>query len=299
MSSKWKLIAEEAARKVYEHQDGQTVLLVAGDEMPDFDEKLGVTIPGKGRMLTKMSKYWFDQTESMVPNAYAATKFGSVDKNSYLELELNSETVTPMLKLDMLPIEAIVRGYIAGDMWASYAEGFKDFCGITLGKHLKNGERLTEPIFTPVAKSSDGELDQNLSFDEMIGWLESRGVMGAADRTKLIREYSIKLYNLAHDRLLKKGIILADARFEFGINPLTGNIMLGSELFTSDSSSFWSLKDYEIGKEQKSLDKQIIRDWVVEHPDERVTKAVLEKAAIVYSRLSDAVVDEKYARTFF
>lgn len=293
---KWNLAREGKVRKIYEHERDPKILLVAGDGVSAFDQNLGVSIPGKGRMLTKISKYWFEKTAIMVPNAYSALRFNPENIRDYELIGLDPETVTPMLNLRMLPVEAIVRGYITGSMWESYKLGQREFCGITLPEGLKNGERLQTPIFTPTTKAPPGEHDQNLSYDEMVKHLESVSLLGAADRAKLVRDYSISLYNYAHNRLLEKGIILADTKFEFGINPLTGNIMLGDELFTPDSSRFWLLKDYTIGENQKSLDKQNIRDFVKEHPGETVPKAVLEKTALMYAKITDVVTDTTGAR---
>lgn len=294
--SKWKLVSEGKVRKIYENPDEQKVLLVAGDGVSAFDQKLGVSIVGKGKMLTRISKYWFDKTAMIAPNAYSAVRYTGEDLREYEMIGVDPDATTPMLKLRMLPIEAIVRGYITGSMWEAYKKGQRDFCGVKLPEGLQNCERLQAPIFTPTTKAPQGEHDRNLSFDEMVEHLEMNDIMGASDRARLVKDYSIALYNHAHHKLLEKGIILADTKFEFGVNPLTGNIVLGDELFTPDSSRFWLLKEYTIGENQKSLDKQIIRDWVKEHPGERVPQAVLEKTAIMYAKLTDVVTDTTGAR---
>lgn len=291
----WNLINEGKVRQIYESEDHLAVALVASDRVSAFDEELGVVIPGKGRMLTEISKYWFEKTNKIVPNAYIALQQLATDFDLPA---VDPNTVTPMLKLNMLPIEAIVRGYITGSIWAAYdgPQKAREFCGLKLPDGMKNSEQFEDPLFTPTTKAPKGEHDQNLSFEEMVKHLEENGIMGARDRAQLIRDYSLSLYNFARNKLVKRGIILADTKFEFGINPITGNLMLGDELFTPDSSRFWLLKDYTIGQNQKSMDKQIIRDWVRQHPSERVTQAVLEKTSIVYSKITDALIEREGAR---
>lgn len=296
---KWKLVNEGKVRRVYEDDEGMRVLLVAGDGVSAFNQELGVEISSKGKMLTQISKYWFDQTEMMTPNAYSALK---VDPEPIVlppELRDEADAVTPMLKLNMLPIEAIVRGYITGSLWEAYSkDGVRDFCGLRMPNGLRNCDKLPAPIFTPTTKAPKGEHDRNLSFSEMIDYLEEHGIMGAEHRAKLVRDYSLRLYTFAFNKLIERGIMLADTKFEFGINPLSGNIMLADEIFTPDSSRFWILKDYIVDQSQKSLDKQVIRDWVKDHPGERVPKAILEKTALLYSRITDVMVEAEGARKF-
>ncbi|MBR3324218.1 phosphoribosylaminoimidazolesuccinocarboxamide synthase [Candidatus Saccharibacteria bacterium] len=287
----WKLLSEGKVRDVYTDEEEMLVLLVATNRVPAFDEKLGVSIVGKGRMLTKISKHWFRATEMLVPNAYSGLK--QLNIKTDLPSGVGKDVATKMLKLEMLPVEAIVRGYLTDDIWTAYKKGSREICGIKLPKGMQNSEEFDEPIFTPTTKASKGERDKNLTFDEMVEYFESYDIVAAYDRAQLVKEYSLKLYKYASAMLLKKGIILADTKFEFGINPLTGNIMLADEIFTPDSSHFWSLSEYTVGENQKSLDKQIIRDWMKRHPGERIPREILESTAMVYSRITDILTSTR------
>ena len=288
----WKLVSEGKVRKVYENSTGSRVLLVASDGVSAFDQKLGVNIPGKGEMLTTISKHWFEKTMNLVPNAYCAVRaeFGVLAPEDVVTIGADLDTVTPMMKLDMLPIEAIVRGYITGSAWSAYEKGERQICGERLPEGLRNSARLAYPIFTPTTKAPAGEHDENLDFDQLVGHLAHHGVHNPYSRAEKVRELSLKLYNFASAELLSKGIILADTKFEFGINPSTGSILLADELFTPDSSRFWSAAEYRPGRVQKSLDKQIIRDWVKAHPGEVVSDEVLRDAAGVYKRITDIML---------
>ena len=288
----WKLVSEGKVRKIYENLGGTRILLVATDAVSAFDQSLGVLIEGKGRMLTEISKYWFDLTNTIVPNAYMAAKLDFDSDYSY-ETVMDGKTVTQMVKLDMLPIEAIVRGYITGSMWKAYSEGEREFCGNRLCDGYEESERLVDqyganaPIFTPTTKAPKGEHDQNLTFDEMVEHLGKNGVADPHGVAEWVRDYSFRLYNFAHDRLERRGIILADTKFEFGIDPNgVGNVILGDELLTPDSSRFWPLDDYEKGRPQKSLDKQVIRDYIKAHPGEEIPPRVLDEAKAVYAKIT-------------
>lgn len=287
----WNLFYEGKVRRVYVDNEGMLILLVASDQVSAFDQELGVSIPRKGRMLTKVSKHWFRATETLVPNAYSGLKqlAGMPDEDS-LPDGVDLKASTKMLKLRMIPVEAVVRGYLTGSAWEIYKKGSREICGIKLPKGMVNSEEFDEPIFTPTTKASKGEHDKNLSFDEMVEHLEASDIMGAYDRAQLIREYSMKLYKYVHSRLLKKGIILADAKFEFGINPLTGNIMLADEIFTPDCSRFWSLSEYMVGEDQKSLDTQIVRDWVKNNQGKKVPQDILESAAVAYNKITEILI---------
>lgn len=288
----WKLVNEGKVRKVYENHIGSRVLLVASDGVSAFDQKLGVEIPGKGKMLTAMSKHWFDRTLNIVPNAYCAVKseFGKLALEDAVALDADIDIVTPMMKLDMLPIEAIVRGYITGSAWEKYEKGERQICGERLPDGLRNSARLANPIFTPTTKAPQGEHDQDLNFDQLVGHLSKYGVLNPYGRAEIVKEYSLKLFRYASSELAKKGIILADTKFEFGINPATGSILLADELLTPDSSRFWSANEYRVGRPQKSLDKQIIRNWVKAHPDEQVPSEILEDTALVYNNIMEIIL---------
>lgn len=290
----WKLISEGKVRKVYENHIGSRVLLVASDGVSAFDQKLGVEIPGKGEMLTKISKYWFDKTAHIVPNAYCAVKgeFNALSFEDVATLGADLDVITPMMKLDMLPIEAIVRGYITGSAWSAYEKGERQICGERLPEGLRDSMRLAYPIFTPTTKAPVGEHDENLNFDQLVGHLSHHNVLNPYSRAEKIKEISLKLFSFASAELARKGIILADTKFEFGINPNTGSILLADELLTPDSSRFWSANDYRPGRPQKSLDKQIIRDWVKKNPGKQVSGEVLRDAAGVYRKITDIITKD-------
>lgn len=292
----WKLVSEGKVRRVYEDTESSRVLLIAGDGVSAFDSDLGVSIPGKGAMLTKISKYWFERTTTIAPNAYSAVRseFNALPLEEMVALDVDSmETVTPMMKLNMLPIEAIVRGYIAGSAWNVYKSSLRrEICGIRLPEGLRNSSRLLNPIFTPTTKAPKGQHDENLTFEEMIRHLAAHGVNNPVAKAEQVREYSLRLFNFASTQLMAKGIILADTKFEFGINPVTGSVLLADEIFTPDSSRFWPADSYAAGRNQKSLDKQIIRDWVKAHPGEKVPDEVLNDAAAVYRKITKIITTD-------
>lgn len=283
----WNLVSEGKIRQIYTDNEGMLVLLVAGDRAIVFDQELGVSISGKGKMMTKISKHWFRATEMLVPNAYSGLK--QLEEMPAIELPegIDADASIKMLKLKMIPVEAIVRGYLTGSAWSAYKEGYRELCGNKLPKGMVNSEEFDEPIFTPTTKAPKGEHNVNLTFDDMVEYLEKNDIMGAYDRAQLIREYSLKLYKYAHAKLYKKGIILADTRFEFGINPLTGNIMLADEIFTPDSSRFWSKSEYKVGEDQRSMDTQIIRDWIKRHPGQKISQEILEDTTAVYNKITE------------
>ena len=291
----WKLVSEGKVRRVYEDTEASRILLVAGNAVSAFDSNLGVSIPGKGAMLTKISKYWFERTVAIVPNAYSAVK-SEFDELPLDEMEMlgvdDVDNVTPMMKLDMLPIEAIVRGYIAGSAWNAYKDGQREICGIRLQEDLINSSRLMKPIFTPTTKAPKGQHDENLTFDEMVEHFAACGLDDPKVKAGQVKDYSLRLFKFASSQLLAKGIILADTKFEFGINPVTGNVVLADEILTPDSSRFWPIDTYEAGKDQKSLDKQMIRDWVKAHPGEKVTDEVLNDAALIYQEITEIITKD-------
>lgn len=285
--SRWKLVTRGKVREVYENINGTRVLLVASNAVPGLGAKSTTEIPDRGKMLTKVSKDWFRQTNAIAPNAYLPV---SLDPDPNVKPTFG-EAAMEMLKLEMLPIRVVVRGYLAGSMWEAYdsPEKVREFCGLKMPNGLKNSVKLGSPIFTPTTKNRKESREVELSFEEMVEHLEKQGVTSAFDRAMVVREHALKLYEFAYAKMLKKGIILADTKFEFGIDPASGNVMLGDELFTPDSSRFWVAKDYEPGRDQKALGVQIVKDWVRKHPGRKVPEDVLKEAETTFIQICETI----------
>lgn len=231
---------------------GDSMLLIATDRISAFDVVLPNGIPGKGRVLTQISIYWFRQLEDIVKNHLIATDvndFPDILRKYREMLEGRSMLVK---KARPMPVECIVRGYLSGSGWKEYKEK-NTVCGIRLRKGLVESERLEEPVFTPSTKAEEGH-DINISFDEMAGTIG----METAGR---LRDLSLRIYKTAREMALNKGIIVADTKFEFGL--YNGEPILIDEVLTPDSSRFWSVKDYSPGRAQDSFDKQIVRDYLL------------------------------------
>jgi phosphoribosylaminoimidazole-succinocarboxamide synthase len=245
-----QLYARGKVRDLYEV--GDLLLLVATDRISAFDYVLGSGIPGKGRVLTQLSLFWFDLLRDVVPNhlVTANVKEFPASLRPYAEeLEGRSMLVN---RARMFPAECVVRGYLSGSGWKDYLRTGK-VCGIPLPSGLRESERLPEPIFTPATKSMSGEHDENISFDEMAARV-------GGDHAEELRRLSFAIYNKAAAHALERGLILADTKFEFG---LTGKgIVLADEVLTPDSSRYWPSEGYQPGAAQPSFDKQFVRDYL-------------------------------------
>ena len=271
----FKPIKERKVREIYDN--GDSLILVATDRISAFDVILKNKIVHKGAILTQMSKFWFDFTKDVVPNHMISMDVK--DMPEFFQKEQFDGNSMMCRKLEMLPIECIVRGYITGSGWASYQEN-GTVCGIKLPEGLKESEKLPEPIYTPSTKAEIGLHDENISFEKSIEVLEKLYPEKGRMYAEKIRDVTIALYKKCAEYALSKGIIIADTKFEFGLNE-QGEIVLGDEMLTPDSSRFWPLKGYEAGKGQPSFDKQYVRDWLKANPDsdyllpeEVVTKTV-------------------------
>jgi phosphoribosylaminoimidazole-succinocarboxamide synthase len=268
-------IKEGKVREVYDN--GDSLIIVATDRISAFDVILKNKIAKKGAILTQMSKFWFDFTKDVVPNHML-----SVDVKDMPEFFQNDRFDGNSMmcrKLEMLPIECIVRGFITGSGWASYQKD-GTVCGIRLPEGLKESEKLPEPIYTPSTKAELGLHDENISFEKSIEVLEAKFPGHGAEYAAKIKDATLALYKKCADYAYSKGIIIADTKFEFGLDE-NGNVVLGDEMLTPDSSRFWPLEGYEAGKGQPSFDKQFVRDWLKANPDsdyllpeEVVTKTV-------------------------
>ena len=256
MSTDFKPVKEGKVREIYDI--GDSLILVATDRISCFDVILNNTVTKKGTVLTQMSRFWFDMTEDILPNHMI-----SVDVNDMPEFFRKPEfTGNSMMvkKLNMLPVECIVRGYITGSGWASYQKD-GTVCGIKLPEGLKESDRLPEAIYTPSTKAEIGDHDENISYDQSVKYLEERFPGKGEEYASKLRDYTLALYKKCADYALTKGIIIADTKFEFGLDE-DGNIVVGDEMLTPDSSRFWPAEGYEAGHSQPSFDKQFARDWL-------------------------------------
>ena len=256
-----KPIKEGKVREVYDN--GDSIIMVATDRISAFDVILKNKIVNKGAVLTQMSKFWFELTKDIVPNHMLST-----DVKDMPEFFQNDEYKGKSMmckKLTMLPIECIVRGYITGSGWASYKEN-GTVCGIKLPEGLKESDKLPEPIYTPSTKAEIGDHDENISFERSIEVLEKEFPGHGLEYATALRDNTIALYKKCADYALTKGIIIADTKFEFGLDE-DGNIVLADEMLTPDSSRFWPLEGYEAGHGQPSFDKQFVRDWLKANPE--------------------------------
>ncbi len=254
-------IKEGKVREVYDN--GDSLIMVATDRISAFDHILKNKVENKGAILTQMSRFWFDFTKDDVPNHML-----SVDVDDMPEFFRNDNYRGRSMmckKLTMLPVECIVRGYITGSGWKSYQES-GTVCGIKLKEGLVESDKLPEPIFTPSTKAEIGDHDENVSYEQSIDYLEKEFPGHGEEYATKIRDYTVGLYKKCAEYALTKNIIIADTKFEFGLNE-KGEVVLGDEMLTPDSSRFWPLDGYKPGQSQPSYDKQFVRDWLVANPD--------------------------------
>ena len=254
-------VKEGKVREIYDI--GENLILVATDRISAFDVILKNKITKKGTVLTQMSKFWFDYTKDILPNHMVSTD--TADMPEFFrtpEFDGNSMLVK---KLTMIPIECIVRGYITGSGWASYKKN-GTVCGIELPEGLNECDKLPEPIYTPSTKAEIGDDDENISYEKSIEVLEKAFPGRGEELAAKIRDCTIALYKKCADYALTRGIIIADTKFEFGLDE-NGEVVLGDEMLTPDSSRFWPLAGYEPGHGQPSFDKQFVRDWLKANPD--------------------------------
>ena len=271
-------IKEGKVREIYDN--GDSLIMVATDRISCFDVILNNVVTKKGTVLTQMSKFWFEYTKDIMPNHMIST-----DVNDMPEYFRKPEfTGNSMLckKLNMIPVECIVRGYITGSGWASYQKTGK-VCGIELPAGLKESEKLPQAIYTPSTKAEIGDHDENISFEQSIDVLEKAFPSHGKEYAEKIRDYTLTLYNKCAEYALSRGIIIADTKFEFGVNE-DGEIVLGDEMLTPDSSRFWPLEGYEAGHSQPSFDKQFVRDWLKANPDSdyNLPQEVIDKTIAKY-----------------
>jgi len=248
-------------REVYDA--GDSIIMVATDRISAFDHILKNKITKKGAILTQMSKFWFDMTSDIIPNHMISVD--NADMPEFFQQEQFIGNSMKCQKLTMIPMECIVRGYITGSGWENYQKN-GTVCGIKLPAGLKESEKLPEPIFTPSTKAELGDHDENVSLEEGVAFIDKTFPGKGKEYAEKIRDYTLALYKKCAEYALSKGIIIADTKFEFGLDD-KGNIVLGDEMLTPDSSRFWPLEGYKAGQSQPSYDKQFVRDWLKANPD--------------------------------
>jgi len=270
------LLHQGKVRDIYDI-DSQYMLIVATDRLSAFDVIFEQPIASKGNILTEIANFWFDKTKHIVQNHLTKIKLEEV--LTAKEAETLSGRAIVVKKLKPLPVEAVVRGYLIGSGWKEYQES-QSVCGIALPEDLRLASQLEKPIFTPSSKAAVGDHDANISFEEV------EGLIGT-DLAKEMKEVSLEIYRFASKLAIEKGIIIADTKFEFGLDS-NDQLTLMDEVLTPDSSRFWSLSDYVPGVSPKSFDKQIIRDyletldWNKAPPAPEIPQKIMHQAANKY-----------------
>jgi phosphoribosylaminoimidazole-succinocarboxamide synthase len=271
-------VKEGKVREIYDI--GDALVMVATDRISAFDVILKNQVKKKGTVLTQMSKFWFNYTKDLIDNHMLSVDVH--DMPEFFQAPQFDGNSMLCKKLKMLPIECIVRGYITGSGWKSYQEN-GTVCGIKLPGGLKECDKLLEPIYTPSTKAELGDHDENISYEQSIDVLEKQFPGHGEAYAKALRDNTIALYKKCADYALSKGIIIADTKFEFGLDE-NGKLVLGDEMLTPDSSRFWPLEGYKPGQSQPSFDKQFVRDWLKAHPDSdyNLPQDVIDKTITKY-----------------
>ena len=274
-----ELVSRGKVRDIYAYDDA--LVLVATDRISAFDCVLSPGIPGRGVILTRLSNFWFHHFADLVPNHLMATELVDFPEPFSKHPELAGRSVLAK-RLQAIPVECVARGYITGSGWKEYGET-GEVCGIPLPADLIESDRLPEPIFTPATKATEGH-DENISFDRMVE------IVGG-ELAETLRDLTLELYAKASDYALDRGIIIADTKFEFGLDE-NGVVVWMDEALTPDSSRFWPADLYKPGGGQPSFDKQFVRDWVVESGWNKEPPAPTLPAEVVDGTL------ERYSQAF-
>ncbi|MDO4393632.1 MAG: phosphoribosylaminoimidazolesuccinocarboxamide synthase [Bacillota bacterium] len=282
-------VKEGKVREIYDL--GDSLIMVATDRISAFDVILKNQIVDKGAVLTQMSKFWFDFTKDIVPNDLITVD--NAEMPEFFRQEKFARKATMCKKLDMLPVECIVRGYITGSGWKSYKQD-GTVCGIRLPEGLKESDKLPEVIYTPSTKAEIGDHDINISYEESIDVLEKAYPGRGRELAEKVKDATIKVYEKCAEYALSKGIIIADTKFEFGLDE-NGELVLGDEVLTPDSSRFWPLEGYEPGKSQPSYDKQFVRDWLLANPDSdyNLPQEIIDKTIAKYKEAYTLLTGEE------
>ncbi|MEM1230788.1 MAG: phosphoribosylaminoimidazolesuccinocarboxamide synthase [Pseudomonadota bacterium] len=283
-------------RDLYDVPDvdgADALLIVATDRVSAFDVVMANGMPGKGKVLTQLARFWFDYFADSVPHHLLSTEVADVPGLTAAQRDLLRDRIMLCQRTEVLPVECIARGYLTGSGWKDY-QRTGTLCGLALPSGLRNSDRLAQPLFTPSTKAASGH-DENISFEEGVALL-------GEVRMAALRDATLDLYRRASDYALQRGIILADTKFEFGVRPGDDALLLIDEIFTPDSSRFWPADEWEPGREQYSFDKQIVRNylegevqagrWDKQPPGPTLPAAVLERSLAryreAYERLAGA-----------
>lgn len=285
-------MAPTAQGKVRDLYDlGDRLLLVATDRISAFDYVLKDEIPYKGQVLTQLSCFWFELLDGVVENHLVSSDVADLPEEFKPWSEYLRGRFMLVKKAQMFPIECIVRGYLTGS-------GFKDYlktgtvCGIELAGGLENSAKLPTTLYTPSTKAEIGDHDENISYDRTVG------IVGE-EAAQTLRDLSLKVYETAADHARARGIIIADTKFEFGT--VDGTVVLGDEVLTPDSSRFWSVDDYEVGREQPSFDKQFVRNWLNANWDRtgeppHLPQDIIEKTSEKYIQVYEKLTGRAFER---
>jgi phosphoribosylaminoimidazole-succinocarboxamide synthase len=280
------LLHRGKVRDIYEVDDDR-LLIVQTDRLSAFDVILPTPVPGKGQVLTTLSNFWFSKLNHVLPNHLTGIKPESLVKTDEERAQLAGRAFV-VKRLRPVPIEAIVRGYLAGSAWKEYQKTGM-VCGIKLPADLQEAQKLPQPLFTPSTKAPAGEHDENISFDQAVKLL-------GVPRANAVRHAALSLYTQAAEYAATRGIIIADTKFEFGVDS-SGKMYLIDEALTPDSSRFWPTDQYKVGSNPPSFDKQFVRDWLEasgwnkQFPAPKVPADVIEKTAEKYHEAGRLLMD--------
>lgn len=282
-----KKISSGKVREIYEVDDNK-LMMVVSDRISAFDFIMPNPILDKGKILNKLSEFWFNFVSDIIPNHIITTNYDEFPEDFRKE-EFKDRSML-VKKLKMLPVECIVRGYITGSGWIEYKKN-GTVCNIKLPEGLKECEKLPEPIFTPSTKADLGDHDENISFEKCVEIL-------GKDLAEKVKKATIDVYKKCADYALTKGIIIADTKFEFGLDE-NNNLVLADEVLTPDSSRFWPANDYEVGRDQKSFDKQYLRNWLKDNgyrnnPPESLPEDVLTTTRNKYVEAYEKITGKKF-----
>ena len=280
------LLHQGKVRNMYDI-DEHSILMVTTDRMSAFDVIFNEVMPERGKILNEISNFWFSQTEHIIPNHLTHTPLSHVVTDEYIDaLKGRSEVVE---KLTPLPVEAVVRGYIIGSGWKEY-QATGSICGITLPMGMQLAQQLETPVYTPATKAAVGDHDENISFAKTVELL-------GAELAEQVQDVSIQLYSFAYEYARRRGIIIADTKFEFGIDS-EGTLKLMDEILTPDSSRFWDAAVYQVGSSPESYDKQILRDyletldWNKAPPPPTLPPEIIHQTKARYTQVKDILLSK-------